>query len=170
MSWEPPRNADAQLVRAIGVPGLAANIINTTIGASIFALPALVAQGLGAAAPIAFKCSSPAWATWPAATCESPRALEPMSSPMRSPSFKAVLLTLKRSWSCHHGWHQLLWLPKRFGLSIETQGTRQCPLPCSNLPRCSPWLSSVAQRTYASSCCSESKVATSRSGLSCFEP
>src|SRR2546421_12023199 len=54
MSWEPPRNADAQLVRAIGVPGLAANIINTTIGASIFALPALVAQGLGAAAPIAF--------------------------------------------------------------------------------------------------------------------
>src|SRR5437764_6666529 len=54
MSWEPPRNADAQLVRAIGVPGLAANIINTTIGAGILALPALVAQGLGAAAPIAF--------------------------------------------------------------------------------------------------------------------
>ena len=54
MSWEPPRAADAQLVRAIGVPGLTANIINTTIGASIFALPALVAQGLGAAAPIAF--------------------------------------------------------------------------------------------------------------------
>src|SRR5205814_5142789 len=52
--WEPPRDADAQLVRAIGVPGLAANIINTTIGASIFTLPALVAQGLGAAAPIAF--------------------------------------------------------------------------------------------------------------------
>lgn len=54
MSWEPPRNPDAQLVRAIGVPGLAANIINTTIGASIFALTALIAQGLGAAAPIAF--------------------------------------------------------------------------------------------------------------------
>src|ERR1700719_5232600 len=54
MSWEPPRNADAQLVRAIGVPGLAANIINTTIGASIFALPPLVAQSLGAAAPLAF--------------------------------------------------------------------------------------------------------------------
>ncbi|HSP44579.1 MAG TPA: APC family permease [Chthoniobacterales bacterium] len=51
---EEPRNPDAQLERAIGVPGLAANIINTTIGASIFALPALVAQSLGAAAPLAF--------------------------------------------------------------------------------------------------------------------
>ena len=54
MSFEPPRNVDAQLVRAIGVPGLAANIINTTIGASIFALTALIAQSLGAAAPLAF--------------------------------------------------------------------------------------------------------------------
>src|ERR1700730_2738171 len=54
MTNEEPRNADAQLVRAIGVSGLTANIVNTTIGASIFALPALVAQGLGAAAPIAF--------------------------------------------------------------------------------------------------------------------
>src|SRR6267143_5389742 len=54
MTNEHPRNADAQLVRAIGVPGLTANIVNTTIGASIFTLPALVAQGLGAAAPIAF--------------------------------------------------------------------------------------------------------------------
>ena len=54
MTNEQPRNADAQLVRAIGVPGLTANIVNTTIGASIFTLPALVAQGLGAAAPIAF--------------------------------------------------------------------------------------------------------------------
>jgi amino acid transporter len=51
---EEPRDPDAQLERAIGVPGLAANIINTTIGASIFALPALVAQSLGAAAPLAF--------------------------------------------------------------------------------------------------------------------
>jgi basic amino acid/polyamine antiporter, APA family len=54
MTNEQPPNADAQLVRAIGVPGLTANIVNTTIGASIFTLPALVAQGLGAAAPIAF--------------------------------------------------------------------------------------------------------------------
>jgi basic amino acid/polyamine antiporter, APA family len=51
---EKSTNADAQLERAIGVPGLAANIINTTIGASIFALPALIAQSLGAAAPLAF--------------------------------------------------------------------------------------------------------------------
>lgn len=45
---------DEQLVRAIGVPGLTANIINSTIGAGIFVLPALVAKGLGAAAPLAF--------------------------------------------------------------------------------------------------------------------
>ena len=52
-----PANAarvDEQLVRAIGVPGLTANIINSTIGAGIFVLPALVAKGLGAAAPLAF--------------------------------------------------------------------------------------------------------------------
>ena len=45
---------DEQLVRAIGVPGLTANIVNSTIGAGIFVLPALVAKGLGAAAPLAF--------------------------------------------------------------------------------------------------------------------
>src|ERR1700738_1489483 len=47
---------DHQLVRAIGVPGLTANIVNSTIGAGIFVLPALVAKGLGAAAPLAFIC------------------------------------------------------------------------------------------------------------------
>ena len=41
-------------MRAIGLPGLTANIVNSTIGAGIFVLPALVAKGLGAAAPIAF--------------------------------------------------------------------------------------------------------------------
>lgn len=52
----PPSAArvDEQLVRAIGVPGLTANIVNSTIGAGIFVLPALVAKGLGAAAPLAF--------------------------------------------------------------------------------------------------------------------
>src|SRR5207248_6847811 len=47
-------NVDHQLIRAIGVPGLAANIVNSTIGAGIFVLPALVAKGLGPAAPLAF--------------------------------------------------------------------------------------------------------------------
>jgi amino acid transporter len=51
---EKTQNADARLVRAIGVPGLTANIINATIGAGIFVLPALVARDLGAAAPLAF--------------------------------------------------------------------------------------------------------------------
>jgi basic amino acid/polyamine antiporter, APA family len=45
---------DDKLIRALGVPGLAANIVNTTIGAGIFVLPALVATKLGAASPFAF--------------------------------------------------------------------------------------------------------------------
>lgn len=49
-----PKNPEAQLVRALGVPSLAANIVNTTIGASIFVLPGTMAKMLGGAAPIAF--------------------------------------------------------------------------------------------------------------------
>src|SRR5215212_3765211 len=45
---------DAQLVRGIGLPSLTANIVNTTIGASIFVLPATMALKLGGAAPVAF--------------------------------------------------------------------------------------------------------------------
>ena len=42
------------LVRAIGIFGLAAGIINITIGGGIFRLPASVAGSLGAAAPMAY--------------------------------------------------------------------------------------------------------------------
>ena len=45
---------EAKLIRAIGVPGLTANIVNSTIGAGIFALPAVVAAQLGAASPLAY--------------------------------------------------------------------------------------------------------------------
>jgi basic amino acid/polyamine antiporter, APA family len=45
---------DAGLVRAIGVRQLTASIINITIGAGIFVLPAAAAAGLGAAAPLAY--------------------------------------------------------------------------------------------------------------------
>src|SRR3954449_3164230 len=45
---------DAQLVRGIGLSGLTANIVNTTIGASIFVLPATMAKMLGGSAPVAF--------------------------------------------------------------------------------------------------------------------
>ncbi len=48
------RNPDAKLIRAIGIPSLTANIVNTTIGASIFVLPATMAKMLGGAAPVAF--------------------------------------------------------------------------------------------------------------------
>ena len=51
---EQAERVDHQLVRAIGVPALTANIVNSTIGAGIFVLPALVAKNLGAAAPLAF--------------------------------------------------------------------------------------------------------------------
>lgn len=47
---------DDQLIRAIGVPSLTANIVNATIGAGIFVLPAAMARGLGPAAPLAFLC------------------------------------------------------------------------------------------------------------------
>jgi amino acid transporter len=48
------QRVDEQLLRAIGVLGLTANIVNTTVGASIFKLPADMAKQLGAAAPLAF--------------------------------------------------------------------------------------------------------------------
>ncbi len=46
--------ADRQLIRALGVPSLTANIVNSTVGAGIFVLPALVAAQMGAGAPLAF--------------------------------------------------------------------------------------------------------------------
>jgi amino acid transporter len=45
---------EERLVRAIGLPTLTANIINLTIGAGIFVLPAVATNGLGTAAPIAY--------------------------------------------------------------------------------------------------------------------
>ena len=50
----PPGSRDAGLVRAIGVRRLTATIVNVTIGAGIFVLPAVAAAGLGAAAPLAY--------------------------------------------------------------------------------------------------------------------
>src|SRR5262247_59356 len=45
---------DSGFVRAIGVRQLTASIINVTIGAGIFVLPAAAAATLGAAAPVAY--------------------------------------------------------------------------------------------------------------------
>ena len=45
---------DEQLVRALGIRQVAAGIVNTTVGAGIFLLPALVSRELAAAAPLAF--------------------------------------------------------------------------------------------------------------------
>lgn len=56
LSIQQAEKVDHQLIRAIGLPGLTANIVNATIGAGIFVLPALVAKGLGPAAPLAFIC------------------------------------------------------------------------------------------------------------------
>ncbi len=41
-------------MRAIGVRALAASIVNSTIGAGIFVLPAVVAASIGTAAPFAY--------------------------------------------------------------------------------------------------------------------
>jgi amino acid transporter len=46
--------SERQLVRAIGVRQLTASIVNVTVGAGIFVLPAAVAANLGAAAPTAY--------------------------------------------------------------------------------------------------------------------
>src|SRR5262245_12208021 len=46
--------SESSLVRSIGVFALAAGIVNTTIGAGIFRLPADVAAQLGAMAPLAY--------------------------------------------------------------------------------------------------------------------
>src|SRR5256714_7861414 len=54
ISIQRAQRTDEQLVRGIGMPALTANIISSTIGAGIFVLPALVAKGLGPAAPLAF--------------------------------------------------------------------------------------------------------------------
>jgi amino acid transporter len=48
------RGQDAALVRALGTLGLAANIVNITVGGGIFRLPASVASVLGASAPAAY--------------------------------------------------------------------------------------------------------------------
>ena len=53
-SIQQAERVDHQLIRAIGVPGLTANIVNSTIGAGIFVLPAIVAGKIGPAAPLAF--------------------------------------------------------------------------------------------------------------------
>jgi len=45
---------EQSLVRAVGVWGLAANIVNLTIGGGIFRLPAAAASALGPAAPVAY--------------------------------------------------------------------------------------------------------------------
>lgn len=50
----PINSGDARLARDVGVLGLSASIVNITIGGGIFRLPATVADGLGAAAPVAY--------------------------------------------------------------------------------------------------------------------
>jgi amino acid transporter len=47
-------NADARLVRGLGVRGLSASIFNYTVGSGIFALPAVAVALLGTAAPLAY--------------------------------------------------------------------------------------------------------------------
>jgi basic amino acid/polyamine antiporter, APA family len=49
-----PAQEEGKLIRAIGIPSLTANIVNSTIGAGIFALPAAVAAQLGAASPLSY--------------------------------------------------------------------------------------------------------------------
>jgi basic amino acid/polyamine antiporter, APA family len=54
MSTTSDASPDSQLSRVLGTRELTASIVNCTIGAGIFVLPAAVALGLGAAAPVAY--------------------------------------------------------------------------------------------------------------------
>src|SRR2546428_7002290 len=54
MASPAPPTHEPALRRVIGVRGLAAAIFNITVGAAIFVLPAHMAAGLGAAAPLAY--------------------------------------------------------------------------------------------------------------------
>jgi len=47
-------SAESRLIRAVGVWGLAASIVNVTIGGGIFRLPSGAADGLGRAAPLSY--------------------------------------------------------------------------------------------------------------------
>lgn len=51
---DPVAPAPESLVRAVGTVGLAAAVVNITVGGGIFRLPANVAASLGAAAPLAY--------------------------------------------------------------------------------------------------------------------
>jgi basic amino acid/polyamine antiporter, APA family len=53
---------EARLVRALGVWGLAAGIVNVTVGGGIFRLPSAAASALGGAAPIAYLVCAAAMA------------------------------------------------------------------------------------------------------------
>jgi basic amino acid/polyamine antiporter, APA family len=55
-------SGEAALVRAIGVRALAASVVNSTIGAGIFVLPAVVATSIGTAAPFAYAACALAMA------------------------------------------------------------------------------------------------------------
>ncbi len=48
------KTSEGGLVRAIGLFGLTAAIVNVTVGGGIYRLPAAAAQGLGASAPLAY--------------------------------------------------------------------------------------------------------------------
>lgn len=62
MTSSPGPSPESRLVRALGVWGLAASIVNVTVGGGIFGLPARVAAQLGAAAPLAYLVCSVAMA------------------------------------------------------------------------------------------------------------
>ncbi len=50
----PPPKSDRALTRVLGVWGLAASIVNVTVGGGIFRLPSVAAAQLGSAAPLAY--------------------------------------------------------------------------------------------------------------------
>ena len=56
-----PATGEHGLVRALGIVGLAAGIVNITLGGGIFRLPATLSASLGAAAPLAYLTTAVAF-------------------------------------------------------------------------------------------------------------
>jgi len=72
---------EPELVRAVGTLGLAASIVNVTIGGGIFRLPALVAASLQAAAPLSFLVCAAAMGLIVACFAEAGRRVDLTGGP-----------------------------------------------------------------------------------------
>ena len=88
---------DRGLVRGIGPIGLAANMVNYTVGASIFVMPALTARAAGAWAPVAFLIAAIANAALTICYAEATSRVPTSGGQAGLPAKRRVALPSRRS-------------------------------------------------------------------------